>query len=522
MLAGLTASVAFTGQAPAQHPDRGLAPFAAIEASLGTAESPIERSLLSLALAHDGRGATLYLPLSPRLLDSLATACFPLCPRTDDRQRRSSNLSATVWINTSRPNPDLDGPVWQGRGVTAAVRGGAVLRRGVFSGAIRPVVFATSNLAYTPGAPRVIGTDDFRDPVWGSVLDMPFRFGDQEYYRVDPGESYARVDVGRVGAGFATSTQQWGPSHEYPLMMGGEAGGYPRFFVEGRDMAAGVGVLSAHYSVGRLESSGFSELRRGERSRLVTAAVATFRPVILSDLQLGASRLFHTRWVVGEPALATLTLPFKGLLKAGNPTSESVERDVNQLASIFFRLSPRGSHIELYGEMLRDDHNANLRDLIGEPDHFSAYTLGIHRARMARGRLRTVTMEVANARQTHLSRVRDEGASYTHGAVGEGHTFRGQPLGSVAVIGGGGMTVTYGSAGSHDAWYAVAESRFSVQPRGGPNVPASGGYHAIRWGRTSARTATAVQKVEAAVMMGFGVEKGINLMLTWTSTWQGW
>ena len=107
---------------------------------------------------------------------------------------------------------------------------------------------------------------------------------------------------------------------------------------------------------------------------------------------------------------AACLLPFTGLLKASNPTGETSSKDYNQVASVFARVAPRGAGIEAYGELYREDHNVDFRDLVGEPDHQSAYTLGVRRAWLrADSVLSAFTFEVQNSRVSHLVRVRERG-----------------------------------------------------------------------------------------------------------------
>ncbi|MGZ8412200.1 MAG: hypothetical protein ACXW05_05670, partial [Gemmatirosa sp.] len=100
--------------------------------------------------------------------------------------------------------------------------------------------------------------------------------------------------------------------------------------------------------------------------------------------------------------------------------------------------------VEVYGELARDDAALDLRELITEPDHQAFYTLGLRKL-LDDGpqRMRLVRAEYVNARITHLQRVRPQSLFYVHSALLQGHTNRGQVLGSAAVRGGGGAVVGF-------------------------------------------------------------------------------
>ena len=50
-------------------------------------------------------------------------------------------------------------------------------------------------------------------------------------------------------------------------------------------------------------------------------------------------------------------------------TTETIRVRENQLASLFARWVLPGAGFEIYGEFGREDHSANLRDFLSEPDH---------------------------------------------------------------------------------------------------------------------------------------------------------
>jgi hypothetical protein len=350
---------------------------------------------------------------------------------------------------------------------------------------------------------------------------MPYRFGPGTYGRTDPGESFIRLQAPFVAAGFTTTTQWWGPAHFYPLQIGAEAGGYPRLFLETSAVPLFIGRLKAHYSIGREETSGFLALETGRRSRLIPAFVATLTPAWLPGLEIGATRVFHVRWHREELTLGTAMLPFKGIFKASDATGETFARDLNQTATVFARVAPPGAGVEIYGEFYREDHSVNTRDFIGEPDHASAYTVGMRRAwRQGRG-VNAWTFEVANARISHLVRVRIQGPMYIHTAVREGHTHRGQALGSSSVPGGGAMSFGLESLKATSSWFVIGDVERTVIPTDYATTGRQSGYYGVRAGRTYGEPNRALS-IQIGLQQGFGLERGRNLQAVISDTRLSW
>lgn len=430
LLAGLQPIVG--SKARAQRPETGLIPLVPICGHDVTAESPAER-LLSVLVSQRDVARPLIAPMSPPEIAALH----------DHEPATSGSCSnpalpaeVLIWYNAGTANTALDGAVWQGRGVTISASAGFARQWSVVSVSIRPQVSFSENRRWTPSG---ASEGDNRNPDWPNDIDFPYRMGNGAYHSVALGESYIRADGKGVGIGVSTASQRWGPARFYPLLIGAEGPGIPRVFVEARSIRTPIGSLSGQWQMGWLEASIDSPLLSGERSRLSPAAILTFSPRGLSALTVGGSRFFHVRRAPGTLGWTTASLPFTGLLKSG-----SVDAEVggyNQLATAMVQIAHR--NLSVYGELMRDDHNADVRDAVGEPDHISAWVLGAEHRRVAAGQVSIFKFERANGRISHLRRVRPQAPVYVHSSIREGHTYLGQPLGSSALLGGGGISLSF-------------------------------------------------------------------------------
>lgn len=360
---------------------------------------------------------------------------------------------AGVIVNSAYPAGG-GAAVWAGRGLTSYAMGGVFVRAGPVSATIAPVVFRAENAGFDLVPTGADGDGRFAAPVRPNNIDLPQRFGDGAYQRIDPGQSTVRLDLRGVALGVSTANEVWGPARAFPIVMGAEAPGFAHAFVgTSHPLDLWVGEVHARVVWGELGQSEFSPVREGETRRFGAGLAAVFVPRGMDGLELGATRFFHEEWP-DEGFGDLLTRPFESLLKKNVGNADA--RPENQIASAFLRWAPPGSGFEVYGEFAREDHNYDLRDATLEPDHISAYTLGFARV-WSRGaeRITVLRGEVVNARPSHLARVRGQSPFYVHGQVRQGHTNLGRPLGSEAVYRGWGGTLAVDRYEPSGRWTAA-------------------------------------------------------------------
>lgn len=347
-------------------------------------------------------------------------------------------------FNSAVPYGSNDGAIWAGRGLTTAVSGGFAARAGPLSLTLAPLAFRAENASFDLIPTGAEGPLAFADGANPGSIDLPQRFGNDAYMRIDPGQSTLRLDVRAVTVGISTASQAWGPASEYPLLLGNNAAGFPHlFFGTPSPLNVGIGRVHGRLVWGRLDQSAYSPLQEGESRRFMSGLVAVFSPAGADGLELGGARFFHTPWPEDGLAAGNFAKPLEGFLKVGLPhtgVGPDGRSDVdNQLASMFGRWVFPESGFEVYGEFAREDHNYDARDLLLEPDHDSGYMLGLRRVWDRPGQqLLSLRGEVANAQITHLVQGREQTVFYRHVSTRQGHTQRGQLLGSPAVYGGAG------------------------------------------------------------------------------------
>lgn len=345
--------------------------------------------------------------------------------------------------NTNFPYGFNDGPVWAGRGLTLSGSSGVAGGYSAFSAQLAPLAFIAENAAFqlAPGSA-------FADWYHPTTIDLPQRFGGRAYGRIDLGESWLRFDSHLMTAGVSSQTQVWGPAIEEPIILGNNAGGFLHAFVgTGAPVPVGIGQLHGRIIWGVLDQSAYvvDDDSSTTQRHFATGVVGSFQFRHPRGLEIGGARFFHTPWNRGTLDDVPWTRTFEAFLKdrlpssAANPNGDNAD---NQLASVFFRWVFAPTGLELYGEFGREDHNGDLRDLGAEPDHDSAYLLGLQRAWSSK-QARSISVfraEILNSRLSHLS---SETPWYVHGFIRQGHTERGQLLAAPGGYGGGGASFAY-------------------------------------------------------------------------------
>lgn len=350
-------------------------------------------------------------------------------------------FSVRSTFNSSYPYGANDGPVWAGRGLTSSLSGGFSAHVGPLSIAIAPIAFRAGNADFELLSNGRSGAQAFGHGSFARMIDLPQRFGDSPYSRVDPGASGIRLDSRFLSVGASTANQWIGPATEYPFLLGTNAPGFPHLFAgTGNPVNLWIARAHARLTWGKLHQSDFSPVTgtdrfipdsQGGTVRLAAHGALVLVPRGIPGLEIGVARFMHVPYRAGEPSGDFWAKPLKVLfLEKEYARGDSAGAD-NQLASIFFRWVMPGSGFELFGERGYDDQFFDLREFIQNPDHMREYMLGFQKVfRRGPRTLDVLKGELVNYQRSHLDRVRVEGGIYLHSTLRQGHTNRGQLLGA--------------------------------------------------------------------------------------------
>ncbi len=352
--------------------------------------------------------------------------------------------------NSAFPWGAHDGPLWQGRGVNAALGLAATFRWGPLSAVAAPIAFTAQNGDF-PLVP-IAGTSPFRNAVFPTAVDLPQRMGDKTYNRVSPGESSARLQALGGVLGISTGSLGWGSGETFPTIFGANAGGFSHVFAgtSGRGiLVPRVARVAVRYVLGVLEQTPWSPVEGSEtyvndievgRRRVGSGLTVSLTPAFMPTLELGASRFYHTPYTSGAGRWSSWSKPIEGIFKTSRPdVAAGGDRGAfidNQLAAFFARWTFPGRGVEASFELFRDDHNLDRRDFFQEPENNGASIASL-RGIVGRSaeRLGIVTLEYFNGDVSPIAQVRSQGSLYAHQPMAQGHTERGQLLGSPVGVG---------------------------------------------------------------------------------------
>ncbi len=338
--------------------------------------------------------------------------------------------AAASRVNTTFSYGYNDAAVWAGRGVTMTVQGGATGRYGALAASFVPLASVASNSPFRLQPNGQTGALRYADGLYPGAIDRPQRFGNGAYGLASWGQSTAEISAFGVATGFSTANEYWGPAADFPIILGNNADGFPHVFL-GTARPLDLWIVRVHVRsiFGRLTQSAYSPQLGEPTVRSANGAVLVFIPRWPGGLEFGATRFTHRVWKGWRWAPRELLSSFRF-----SSRNESLE---NGLASVFLRWVVPPAGIEVYGEYGTDDIRYNLREVFVEPDHIAGYTIGVRRvARRPGAVIRVIRAEIQNLQRGTLVQSRPQGPFYLHGVLSQGHTYRGQILGSEWGVGG--------------------------------------------------------------------------------------
>lgn len=352
-------------------------------------------------------------------------------------------IESTTFVNSDIPRAYGDQEVWQGKGLTQKIRVGVHASWWIFETQLRPSWVYAQNLDTEEfgfdGLP--IGRVSYIQ-AREREIDFPYRLGYETFHNAYLNNSYIRLNLWKTTVGVSTENHWWGPGVRNSILMGHQAPGFKHAYVKtNAPISVGLGTVEGTYLGGLLEDTDINLSARNGEWVYLSGVTGAFSPRFLPELKLGLSRTFIINgsdldaWSDYVPILQ----PFdKSKLGAGTDGGGSAPDD--QRASVYFSWSMNQGALRVYGEFAKEDHNADMRDIFGEPEHNRAYQVGLETKRqLIDGRLKS-GFESTHLTMSNSQQTRSSGYWYVHSKVKQGYTNQGQLLG--AAIGPGSSSQT--------------------------------------------------------------------------------
>jgi hypothetical protein len=349
-------------------------------------------------------------------------------------------LVATTW-NSTIPVTMNDGAMWAGRGLNTSLTAGLRLDKRFATIVFAPEITASANRGFPIIASTNPARSTFASP-WHdppTSADLPLRFGAKPFALFSFGQTAIEAHTSRVGVGFTSENQWWGPGVRNAIVMSNNAAGVPRFYARTvRPLRTRLGEVEARWELGLLTKSKFFDRSSGSGYRSLSTGAVTLRVAADSGLTLGVARAVYA------PMKEMTLLPqhvADVIWRWNQPQNVSTvpSHPTSQIASIFFQWVFPEAGFEAYGEWAKLAPPRSLRDLIVDPQSTRGFTLGFQWLH-----------EIGTARhvrfQGEATRLEQNPAIlglqiptyYTSHIAPQGYTHRGQVLG--AGIGPGGSS----------------------------------------------------------------------------------
>lgn len=377
-------------------------------------------------------------------------------------------VTFTQQYNTHYPYGWNDGSMIPANGYEGQLSFGIYSKIGPLSIQLTPEIVYAQNRAF-PTFPVT-----HSDSIWknyyyiANLIDNPERYGNTHYLKVFPGQSSIRLNYKKFSIGLSTENLWWGPGVRNALIMSNNAPGFGHIsFNTTAPVLTPIGTFEGQVISGLLQNSGIlppdtSRTFQGQKlyipkpddNRYLNGMVITWQPKWTKGLHLGFSRVFYQYKSKLSSSLNGYLPVFTSFFKSNSIDETIFGRD--QLISLFLRLIMPESKAELYAEYGRNDHAGDLLDLLLEPEHARAYTIGTRKIFTTEKQKEVeLFMELTQLQMPSTVRLRETPGWYTHHQVKHGYTNLGQVIG--AGIGSGGSSQTIGLN-----WLNNASKKFGV------------------------------------------------------------
>ena len=288
--------------------------------------------------------------------------------------------------------------------------------------------------------------------LWNRI-DMPERFGEKSFNKINWGQSSIRLNWKSLSLGLSTENIWWGPGIRNSIMMSNQAQGMPHItFNSRKPLMTPIGSFEWQFATGRQEPSGFSPPGTDRKSQGQMVYVPkkegdwvyfqgfnfVYSPKWTPGLSLGIIKWNNTYYETIEQSKSYFPV-FGNLLTSGDKIQG------NNALGGFFRWLWSDANTEVYGEFYSNDSKANFRDLLLDTDHSRAFNLGLQKVFKSKRNSKVdylFSWEWTSLGQSGSRVLRNASSWYLHFTERHGYTNYGEVMG--AAIGPGSNAQYFG------------------------------------------------------------------------------
>jgi hypothetical protein len=347
-------------------------------------------------------------------------------------------------FNSHHPYGWNDGAMIPAKGLQTVLSGGIFAQYGPLTVQFRPEVVWAQNENF-----ETFNKDHY-DVIFARYydiynnIDLPARFGNDVYGRINWGQSSIRLNHKGISIGLSTENLWWGPGMRNSLLMSNTAPGFTHFTLNTlRPIKTPIGTFEGQLIAGRLKNSGFAPLTPDHYSfgtnlyvpkpddwRYLSGLIITWQPKWIKGLFLGfdKSSVMYGKDLNGIKDYLPIFSPFK---KVTSPTSQINKKD--QMGSMFMRWLWTEEHAEIYFQFGQYNFEGNLTQALLSPNDSRAYVFGLRKLlpfNKSRNESIIIGIEAAQFQVNSLDLLAQGKQWYVSNGVRQGYTNMGEALGA--------------------------------------------------------------------------------------------
>ena len=406
--------------------------------AIGTIEDQYSRNLqllgtLDLDISFSVRPLSRYV-YKGTLGDSLLKEFTSLKKIPQNKGLYASGLHLDYEGNTSRPFSWNNGTMLNAKGAQYRISSGLLYHSKLLTVNIMPEFISAANKPYEVsvfyGNPTV-----------------------EKYKKFFPGQSYIQFNLGKkVGMGYSNENLWWGPGQFNSLLMTNNAPGFGHLFFSSRaPFKTPIGsfewqLISAGLDQDSMMSSEVYHQQIApytRKWRYLNSILISYQPRFLPGMFLGFSRNVQFYGNFADTLRSGFLKNYLPIVAAFFEKEINTQRGLvngqdyrDQQAAILMRYVMPKSKFEFYFEYGFNDFKDNLRDLIIDVQHSSAYIIGFKKiVPLTSNRFYSIAGEITQMGQSADFIVRNAFNWYKHEDVKQGYTHLNQLMGAGSGLG---------------------------------------------------------------------------------------
>lgn len=339
---------------------------------------------------------------------------------------------SSIW-NSDIPQGQNERGLWAGRGLSTRIDLGLYAQVKYLTIQLAPALYYSQNNDFDTVPVDKAGYSTFINTWHQGRIDMPQRFGTDPITNIGWGQSFASLELHGISLRYGTQNLWWGPARYNPIVISNNARGFPHLSVGSAEpFPFLLGDWQATMIWGGLTESEWFDDDPDNDGRFLTGLVMDFQPAVLPGLTIGGSRIYYQYVPEDGLGFSDYFVFFESLFKenVATPDNPAGNDRSDQMISLYARWVMPESGFELYGEWARNDHTWDLRDLLQQPDHSRAYTIGLLKKIPGKEADYYLGAEITQLGRSMTTLVRASPTYYEHHIVRQGYTHLGQVLGA--------------------------------------------------------------------------------------------